>query len=94
MATTFNQESLATEEIAGRFKKLDGDRSTILTTARDCSVLTISSVLPPDGHKEGDVLPTPYQSVGARLVNNLASKLLMTMLPPIVVSLGLWLKMR
>lgn len=82
MATTFNQESLATEEIAGRFKKLDGDRSTILTTARDCSVLTISSVLPPDGHKEGDVLPTPYQSVGARLVNNLASKLLMTMLPP------------
>ena len=65
-----------------RFNKLDNDRTTVLTRARDCSALTISSILPPDGHTEDDALETPYQALGSRLVNNLASKLLLSLLPP------------
>ena len=38
--------------------------------------------MPPSGHSGATVYKTPYQSVGARGINNLASKLLMTLLPP------------
>lgn len=79
---TIDTNALIEESIKERFNKLDGERSTILTRARDCAELTIPSILPPDGHSETDAIATPYQSVGARLVNNLSSKLLLTMLPP------------
>ena len=65
-----------------RFNKLDSDRNSVLTRARSCSALTIPSVLPADGHTETAELATPYQSLGARLVNNLSSKLLLSLLPP------------
>jgi len=38
--------------------------------------------MPPDGHSEVSKLPTPYQGIGARGVNNLASKLLLSLFPP------------
>jgi hypothetical protein len=38
--------------------------------------------MPRDGHTGSTQYDTPYQAVGARGVNNLASKLLMTLLPP------------
>jgi hypothetical protein len=38
--------------------------------------------MPPEGHTLSTQFTTPFQSVGARGVNNLASKLLMTLLPP------------
>ena len=72
----------AEEGIKSRFTKLDGDRTTILKRARDCAALSIPSILPADGHTENDSIDTPYQSLGARLVNSLASKLLLTLLPP------------
>ena len=65
-----------------RFNKLDSDRNSVLTRARSCSALTIPSVLPADGHTETAELATPYQALGARLVNNLSSKLLLSLLPP------------
>lgn len=65
-----------------RFNKLDDDRNSILSRARDCSALTIGSVLPPDGSTEDDNIDTPYQALGSRLVNNLGSKLLLSLLPP------------
>lgn len=65
-----------------RFAKLDADRQTVLDRARDCSKLTIPSILPDEGHDENTALPTPYQALGSRLVNNLASKLLLSLLPP------------
>ncbi len=68
--------------VKSRWLKLDGDRSSVLARARECSALTIPSLLPPLGHTEGNALPTPYQGLGARGVNNLASKLLITLLPP------------
>lgn len=61
---------------------LDTKRASLLNRARDCSALTIPHLLPPLGYSENQELPTPYQSIGARGVNNLASKLLLTLLPP------------
>ena len=84
MATeTFNLAELIEQAPASAiFSKLDNERSSILTRARDCSALTIPSVLPADGHTEETTLDTPYQGVGARLVNGLSSKLLLSLLPP------------
>lgn len=65
-----------------KFSKLDADRSAVLDRARECSKLTIPSVVTDDGHTETDDLGTPYQAVGSRLVHNLASKLLLALLPP------------
>lgn len=38
--------------------------------------------MPPEGSTEDSTLPTPYQGIGARGVNSLASKQLLTLLPP------------
>lgn len=64
------------------YEKLIGPRSAYLERARKCAELTIPALLPPSGHSGSSDLVVPYQSVGARGVNNLASKLLLTLLPP------------
>lgn len=65
-----------------KFSKLEAERSAVIDRARECSKLTIPSVVTDDGHTETDDLVTPYQAVGSRLVHNLASKLLLALLPP------------
>lgn len=65
-----------------RWNRLESDRTATLKRARDCSSLTIPGLLPPEGYTESQPLPTPYQSLGARGVNNIASKLLLTLFPP------------
>ena len=64
------------------WEKLHISRSGTLERARESAALTIPGLLPPEGHDETSPLPTPYQSLGARGVNNLASKLLLALLPP------------
>ena len=64
-----------------RWEKLNGERESVLQRARDCADLTIPALMPPLGANENTRLPTPYQSLGARGVNNLASKLTLTLLP-------------
>jgi len=71
-----------TTTLKARWSKLEGDKTTVLDKARDCAALTIPSLLTKQGHTEQDTLATPYQSLGARAVNHLASKLLLTLLPP------------
>ena len=66
---------------AGLYEQLATNRLTYLTRARACSVLTIPTLVPPEGHGPSTTYPTPYQSVGARGLNNLASKLLLSLLP-------------
>lgn len=73
---------MSTNTIQGRYEDLDSRRSSVLNRAYDCAELTLPSILPRDGHSEDTELPTPYQSLGARGVNNLASKLLLALLPP------------
>lgn len=67
---------------AGRYAQLESKRKTFLDRARECAELTIPSLLPKDGHSEASRLPTPWQGIGARGLNNLASKLLLALLPP------------
>lgn len=52
-----------------------------LRRARDASTLTIPYLIPPLGFNASMSLPTPYQSLGARGVRNLASKLLLALFP-------------
>ena len=68
--------------LKSRWTKLDSERSTVLDRAKECTELTIPSLLVDTTHSEQDTLSTPYQSLGARAVNNLASKLLLSLLPP------------
>ena len=65
-----------------RYNKLEAKREYYLDRAREASELTIPALLPPEGFSSSNSIYTPYQSVGARGVNNLASKLLMLLLPP------------
>lgn len=69
-------------KLAERYKKLETKRGDVLERARECSKLTIPSLLPPDGSDESTSLYKPFQSLGARGVNNLASKLMLTLMPP------------
>ena len=67
---------------ASRYRQLESSRSSVLDRARDAAKLTIPSLMPPSGHSESSKLPTPFQGIGARGVNNLASKLLLALFPP------------
>lgn len=67
---------------AKAYENMASDRDVFLTRARTCAELTIPTLMPRDGHTGSTQYDTPYQAVGARGVNNLASKLLMTLLPP------------
>jgi hypothetical protein len=70
------------ESIKTRWAKLDADRTAVLTRAREAAKLTIPGLMPPQGSNATSVLPTPWQSMGARGVNNLASKLILSLFPP------------
>lgn len=63
------------------YKTLEQDRMPFLLRAIEASTLTIPTLVPPLGHAKATKYYTPYQSIGARGVNNLASKLLLALLP-------------
>ena len=65
-----------------RYNKLIHEREHFLERARECSELTIPALIPDESFNASSDLYTPFQSVGARGVNNLASKLLLLLLPP------------
>lgn len=62
-------------------------RESFLSRAKRCSALTIPSLIPNSmgtnyRHNGGESFDVPWQSMGSRCVNNLASKLMLTLLPP------------
>lgn len=67
---------------ASLYERLASDRHIFLFRAIECAKYTIPTLIPPFGHNRGTKYYTPYQSVGARGVNNLAAKLLLALLPP------------
>ena len=69
------------DTLAKRYSMLEAERYTFLERARDAAVLTLPMLMPPEGHSYSTIYETPYQSVGSRGVNNLASKLILTLLP-------------
>ena len=64
------------------YEALEGHRYTYLERARTCSRLTLPYVMPEEGFGPHSRLNTPFSGVGARGVNNLASKLLLALVPP------------
>lgn len=64
------------------YKKLVANREPFLDRARDSALLTIPSLIPEEDHDPEEDFVTPFQSVGAKAVNNLAGKLLDGLFPP------------
>lgn len=71
---------------AKRWSALETKRNPFTQAAEACAKVTIPSVFLPIAERQGShektISKTPWQNVGARGVNNLASKLLLTLLPP------------
>jgi len=83
MADEITVEELQEEgTLAETFSALDGERSSIKTRVEEAAGLTIPSLMMPEGSDSSTALAIPNQSLGARAVNNLASKLLVALLPP------------
>ena len=64
-----------------KYSSLCEKRQWFLNRAWDAAEVTIPFILPRNYNLDQD-LPTPYQGSGARGVNNLAAKLLLTLFPP------------
>lgn len=76
-----------TQERTGEGKKryeiLKGPRNEVLRQAREASRLTIPGLIPEEGSSDPhQVNEQPYTSNGARFVNNISAKLLVTLFPP------------
>ena len=67
-----------------RYDFLTGDRNQYLNVARRASDLTLPYLIRDDDDftKQAQPLPSPWQSVGAKGVVTLASKLMLALLPP------------
>lgn len=72
--TTMNASSL--------YKKLSDKRSAFHQRAKDASKLTIPQLYPDSEETSSVTYSTPYQSLGARGVNNLANKIILSLFPP------------
>lgn len=66
-----------------RYEQLKRSRDNVLTQAREAARLTIPGLVPEEGASDPhSVTEQPYTSNGARLVNNLSAKALLSLLPP------------
>lgn len=70
-----------TEHTSKRYGDLSRGRQCFLSRAWDAAELTLPFILPRNGTQDQE-LPTPYTSIGARGVNGLSSKFLLTLFPP------------
>jgi len=83
MASTVTVQDLVNEgTVKTRYGKLESFKTSVLTRGRDCAKLTLPYLLTEDSHNQDTALATPYNSIGARAINNLASKLLLSLFPP------------
>ena len=74
-----------------RYDKLTSDRSQFLDVAKEASRLTLPYLVKGEDENSGArVLRTPWQSVGAKAVVTLASKLMLALLP----TQGSWFKLQ
>jgi hypothetical protein len=70
------------QPLKGYYSACETVRLTYLQRARDSAALTIPSLVPPEASSASTEFVCPFQGIGARGVNNLASKLLLALLPP------------
>lgn len=65
-----------------RYNKLEGERKSYTDRAEKCAKYTIPMAFPKETDTSSTNYETPYQSIGARGVNNLTSKLMLALFPP------------
>lgn len=65
-----------------RYNKLEGERHSYTDRAEKCAKYTIPMAFPKESDTYTTNYETPYQSIGARGVNNLTSKLMLALFPP------------
>ena len=65
-----------------RYNKLEGERKNYTDRAEKCAKYTIPMAFPKETDTSSTNYETPYQSIGARGVNNLTSKLMLALFPP------------
>lgn len=83
MATSEHQAgNIPLEGAKTTYDKLTTDRDPYTQRAEKCATYTIPMLFPKESDDGGTNYSTPYNSVGARGINNLASKLLLSLLPP------------
>lgn len=70
------------ETVSACYARLSTKRLEPLERARTAAGYTIPSLAPPDGHNETSATGETWQAVGARGVNNIASRVLLTLFPP------------
>ena len=70
------------ETAKGRYSKLEGDRKPYTDRAEKCAKYTIPMAFPKSTDSASTNYETPYQSIGARGVNNMTSKLMLALFPP------------
>ena len=68
-------------EALSRYQALTADREQYLDVGRTCAKLTLPYLLTEEGHTQGAAFHTPWQSIGAKGVNVLASKLMLSLFP-------------
>lgn len=67
---------------AARYEQLAPARDAYLSRSYECAELTIPSLFPRAGSTASTIFYTPFQSIGAEGVNNLAAKFLLGLFPP------------
>jgi len=76
---------MQTFDSASVYERLQMERAPYLHRAKECASFTVPSLQPPSDsdvtEMRGQKLNEPWQSFGARAVNNLTSKLALTVLP-------------
>ena len=80
MQRQFNEGASAAGIAERRFTALSNKKSGFVRRGHVCSAYSIPSLFPENA--SDTALVAPYQALAARGVNNLASKLMMTLLPP------------
>ena len=73
---------MAQTSLKARYDKLSTTRNPYLERARSAARLTIPSLMPDEGSSDSTTFQTPWQSIGSRGTNNLASKILLALFPP------------
>lgn len=70
------------ETLASRYRELEATREPYLERGREASKVSVPSLLPPAGADGSTKLQAGNQSLVARLVNHLTSKLVLALMPP------------
>ena len=73
---------LPAETAKAIYERLENDRKTYVSRAEECAKYTIPSLFRKETDNKDTKYETPYQSVGARGLNNLTAKLLLALFPP------------